>query len=135
MNNPFQSDAFGKLVLRLTLGLLIAFHGVSKVMNPGRTLESMNGLLTAAGLPTYLAYGVFIGEVLAPILIVLGIYSRIGGLIVVINMIFAVLLAHTAQLLTLSKSGGWALELQAFYLLTGLALIFLGSGRIAVKPD
>lgn len=135
MNNPFQSDAFGKLVLRLTLGLLIAFHGVSKVMNPGRTLESMNGLLTAAGLPTYLAYGVFIGEVLAPILIVLGIYSRIGGLIVVINMIFAVLLAHTAQLLTLSKTGGWALELQAFYLLTGLALIFLGSGRIAVKPD
>jgi putative oxidoreductase len=50
-------------------------------------------------------------------------------------MIFALLLAHSAQLLTLSKTGGWALELQGFYLLTGLALFFLGSGRIAVKPD
>jgi putative oxidoreductase len=135
MNIPFQSDSFGKLVLRLTLGLLISFHGISKVMNPGRTLESMNGLLTAAGLPTYVAYGVFIGEVLAPILIILGIYSRIGGLIVVINMVFAVLLAHSTQLLTLSKSGGWALELQGFYLLTGLALFFLGSGKMAIKPD
>jgi len=135
MKIPFQSDALGKLILRLTLGLLISFHGISKVMHPVRTLDTMSGLLTAAGLPTYLAYGVFIGEVLAPILIVLGIYSRIGGLIVVINMIFALLLAHSAQLLTLTKTGGWALELQGFYLLTGLALFLLGSGRIAVKPD
>ncbi len=135
MKIPFQSDAFGKLVLRLTLGLLMSFHGIAKVMHPVRTLDTMSGLLTAAGLPTYLAYGVFVGEVLAPILIVLGIYSRIGGLIVVINMIFALFLAHSAQLLTLAKTGGWALELQGFYLLTGLALFFLGSGRIAVKPD
>lgn|ERR1035437_3960384 len=135
MNIPFKSDALGKLVLRLTLGILIAFHGISKLMSPARTLESMTGLLAAAGLPTYLAYGVFIGEVLAPIFIILGIYSRIGGLIVVINMIFAVLLVHTAQLLTLTKTGGWALELQGFYLLTGLVLFFLGSGKIAVKPD
>jgi len=135
MNTPFQSDALGKLVLRLTLGLLLSFHGISKVMNPAQTLDSMSGLLTAAGLPTYLAYGVFVGEVLAPILIALGIYSRIGGLIVVINMVFAVLLAHATQLLSLSKSGGWALELQAFYLFTGLALLFLGSGKMAVRPD
>lgn len=135
MNIPFQSDALGKLILRLTLGLLLLLHGIAKVMNPARTLDSMNGMLTAAGLPTYLAYGVFAGEVLAPILIILGIYSRIGGLIVVVNMIFAVLLAHATQLLSLTKTGGWALELQGFYLLTGLALFFLGSGKMAVKPD
>lgn len=135
MNVLFQSDAWGKLVLRLTLGSLMLFHGISKLMNPTRTLESMNGLLAAAGLPTFLAYGVFAGEVLAPILIILGIYSRIGALIVVINMIFALLLAHTAQLFTLAKTGGWALELQGFYLLTGLALMLLGSGRMAVRPD
>ncbi len=135
MSNLLESDAWGKLVLRLTLGSLLLFHGISKVMNPARTLESMNGLLTAAGLPTFLAYGVFAGEVLAPILIILGIYSRIGGLMVMINMIFALLLAHTTQLFTITKTGGWALELQGFYLLTGLALLLLGSGRIAVKPD
>lgn len=135
MNIPFKSDALGKLLLRLTLGILMSFHGIAKLMSPARTMESMNGLLAAAGLPTYLAYGVFIGEVLAPVLIILGIYSRIGGLIVVINMVFAILLAHSAQLLVVTKTGGWALELQGFYLLTGLTLFFLGSGKIAVKPD
>jgi len=135
MKIPFQSDALGKLILRLTLGSLMLFHGISKGMNPVRTVESMSGRLAAAELPTYLAYGVFAGEILAPVLIILGIYSRIGGLMVVINMIFAVLLVHAAQLLTLTKTGGWALELQGFYLLTGLALCFLGSGKLAIRPD
>ena len=135
MNIPFQSDALGKLILRLTLGSLLLFHGISKVMNPVRTLDSMGERLAAVGLPTYVAFGVFAGEVLAPILIILGVYSRIGGLLVVINMLFALYLVHTTQLLTLSKSGGWGLELQGFYLLTGLALFFLGSGKLALKPD
>lgn len=135
MKISINGDALGKLVLRLTLGILILFHGVSKVMHPIGAIAYVSGQLTSANLPTFIAYGVFVGEVLAPIMIVLGIYSRIGGLIVVINMIFALALVHGAQLFSLAKTGGWALELQGFYLLTGLALIFLGSGRIAVKPD
>ncbi len=135
MKIPFQSDALGKLVLRLTLGILLSLHGIAKVMHPVRTLDAMSGMLAGAGLPTELAYGVFVGEVLAPILIILGFHSRLGGLIVVINMIFAVLLAHSTQLLSLTKNGGWALELQGFYLLTALALFFLGSGKIALRPD
>ena len=132
---PFQSDALGKLILRLALGILLLFHGVSKLMNPAGAIKYVSAQLTAAGLPEFLAYGVFVGEVLAPVLIILGLYARIGGLIAVINMVFAVLLAHSTQLLTLSKTGGWTLELQAFYLFTGLALFFLGSGKMAVKPD
>lgn len=135
MNIPFQSDALGTLILRLTLGILLLFHGISKVMNPTRTLESIGGLLAAAGLPTYLAYGVFVGEALAPILIILGVYSRIGALLVVINMLAAFWLAHMTQLLSLTKSGGWTLELQGFYLFMALALFFLGSGKLAAKPD
>jgi putative oxidoreductase len=135
MKISIDGDALGKLVLRLTLGILILFHGVSKAMHPTGAIAYVSGQLTSANLPTFIAYGVFVGEVLAPIMIVLGIYSRIGGLIVVINMIFALALVHGAQLFSLGKTGGWALELQGFYLLTGLALFFLGSGRIAVKPD
>jgi len=104
-------------------------------MHPVVAIAYVDGRLAAAHLPTFLGYGVFIGEVLAPILILLGIASRIGGLIVVIDMVFAVVLVHGGQLGALTKTGGWALELQSFYLLTGLALFFLGSGKIAVKPD
>src|ERR1035437_7007507 len=121
MKNSINGDALGKLVLRLTLGILILFHGVSKAMHPTGAIAYVSGQLTGANLPTFIAYGVFVGEVLAPIMIVLGIYSRIGGLIVVINMIFALALVHGAQLFSLAKTGGWALELQGFYLFVGFA--------------
>lgn len=134
MNNPFQNDALGKLILRLTVGILMLFHGVSKILNPG-SLEYIGGQLTKTGLPSALAYGVYLGEVVAPLMIILGIYARFGGLLIVGNMIFAIVLAHAGELFSLTKNGAWALELQGFYLLCGLAILFLGSGRIAVKPD
>ena len=58
-----------------------------------------------------------------------------GGLIIVINMLFAVLLVHTGDILALTEHGGWRLELQAFYLFGALAIAFLGSGKYAVRPD
>ncbi len=68
-------------------------------------------------------------------MIILGIYARFGGLLIAGNMIFAIVLAHAGELFSLTKNGAWALELRGFYLLCGLAISFLGSRRIAVKPD
>jgi putative oxidoreductase len=135
MTYPFQSDDAGKLILRLTVGGLILFHGVSKVLNPSGAMAMIGGGLTVMGLPAFIAYGVYIGEVLAPLMIIFGVFSRIGGLLVVGNMIFAIMLVHMTQIFTMGKTGGWALELQGFYLLCGFALYFLGSGKFAVKPD
>lgn len=50
-------------------------------------------------------------------------------------MLFALVLTHRAELFTLTEMGGWALELQAFFLFSGLAILLLGSGRLALKPD
>ena len=52
--------------------------------------------------------------------------------VVAVNMVVAVYLVHRQELFTLSKSGGWALELQGFYFLTALALVLLGAGRFSV---
>jgi putative oxidoreductase len=134
MNYPFQGDAAGKLILRLTVGVLILFHGVAKILHPA-ALDFISKQLAGAGLPAAIAYLVYFGEVVAPLMIVLGIFARIGGLIVTVNMIVAILLVHTGDLLAISKTGGWALELQGFYLFCGLAIFFLGSGKFAVKPD
>ena len=128
------NDAAGKLVVRLAVGTLMLFHGIGKVLHPG-TLDFISSNLAAAGLPGMLAYGVYIGEIIAPFMIILGFHARIGGLLVVINMIFAVLLMHSGDLFSLTEHGGWRLELQAFYLFCGLAVLLLGSGRLAVKPD
>lgn len=134
MINPFQNDALGKLILRLTVGVLMLFHGIDKITNTG-SVEFIGGKLAETGLPSAVAYGVYLGEVIAPLMIVFGFFSRVGGLIIAGNMLFAIGLMHTGGVFALTNHGGWALELQGFYLFGALAIVFLGSGRYAFKPD
>jgi len=123
------NDDLGKLVLRATLAILILFHGVSKLITG---VDPVMGMLTKAGLPAGLAFLVYVGEVIAPLMILFGIWARLGAVIVAINMIVAVVLAHGAQLFTMGKTGGWALELQGFYFFTALAVALLGAGRYSM---
>lgn len=134
MGSPFRNDALGKLILRVTVGVLILFHGVHKILHPA-SLDFISKQLASINLPTALAYGVYVGEVIAPLMVILGFFSRLGGLLIFGNMIFALVLAHRDQLFTLTNTGGWALELQGFYLFSGLAILFLGSGKMAIRPD
>jgi len=123
------STDLGKLVLRVVLGVLILFHGVSKLIHgPGFVVDT----LAHAGLPTVIAYGVYVGEVVAPILLLLGVWTRVGALIIMINMIVALALVHLAQLTSLADTGGWALELQGMYLGAALAIALLGAGRFSM---
>lgn len=134
MSSLFHNEAMGKLVLRLTVAVFMLFHGVAKIIHPG-SLEFIGKSLSGIGLPSTIAYAVYVGEIIAPLMVILGFHCRIGGVIIVVNMIFAIMLAHSGDLFSLTKHGGWALELQGFYLFGGLAIALLGSGRFAVKPD
>ncbi|MGS0742364.1 DoxX family protein [Glaciimonas sp. GG7] len=126
------TDDFGKFILRATLAILILFHGISKIINgPGYIV----GLISNAGLPPALGYLVYVGEVIAPLMILLGIWTRVGALIVVVNMLFAFALVHSKQMMTLSSTGGWGLELQGFFLFTAVAILLLGAGRLSIGGD
>ena len=124
----------GRLILRLCVGGLMLFHGVAKIMHPA-SLDFISGMLTANNLPVFLAYAVYIGEVVAPLMVIVGYQARLGGLLIAINMLFALFLAHTGDFFSLSEHGGSAIELQLFYLLSATAVVFLGSGRLAFKQD
>lgn len=126
MNNP----DIGKLILRLSLGLMMLLHGINKLLYG---VSGIAGMLTSHGLPGWFAGGVFIGEIIAPLMVLVGYQTRIGAGLMVINMLFAIFLAHSHQIFTLTSHGGWGIELQAFYLFTALALVFLGSGKYALK--
>jgi len=128
MSNTSMDD-LGKLVLRLTLGILILLHGISKLLNG---IGGIEGMVAAQGLPAFLAWAVYIGEVVAPLLLIFGVYARLGGLLIAANMVVAIMLAHSKQLFTLTGSGGWSLELQGMFLATGLAIALLGAGRYSV---
>lgn len=128
-NNSNCADT-GKLIMRATLAILILFHGVSKLINGADFITS---LVAQAGLPPIVGNLVYIGEVIAPLMVLLGLWARIGGLIIAINMVVAILLVHTGELLQITQTGGWALELQAMFLATAVAVFFLGAGRFSIQ--
>lgn len=122
-------EQLGKLILRLTLAGLMLFHGIAKLIGG---VDPIAGMLTNAGMPPQLAYLVLVGEILAPLLILAGVWTRMAALVIALNMAVAVLLAHRADLLKMTSHGGWALELQAFFLFTALAIALLGAGRYSM---
>ena len=124
-----RSDDTGKLILRLALGVLILLHGIAKISSG---VNGIAGGLSAQGLPGALAYLVYIGEVLAPVLIIAGIYTRPAAWIVAINMLAAIWLVHMKDLFVLGKNGGWALELQGMFLFAAIAVALMGAGRFSV---
>ena len=132
MANGPSSDAMsdlGRLVLRLVLGILILFHGVAKITGG---IAFVTGGVEKYGLPPALGYLVYVGEVIGPLLVIFGLWTRVGAFFILVNMIVAVLLAHTTQLFMIAKTGGYQLELQAMYLFGALAVMLLGAGRYSV---
>ena len=119
----------GKFILRAVLAAMLLFHGVAKLHNG---IGFVADMLAKAGLPAVFGYGVYIGEVVAPLFLLAGLYTRAAALVVAINMIVAVSLAHTSQFFTINDTGGWALELQGMYFFTAVALVLLGAGRYSV---
>ena len=124
------SSDLGKLILRLALGVMILLHGIAKLLHGIGPIE---GMVTGMGLPAFMAYGVFLGEVVAPILVILGFYGRIGAIVIAINMLFAIALAHSGEIFSLNSHGAWAIELQGMFLFTALALALMGPGRFSIN--
>lgn len=119
----------GKLLLRLTVGGLVLLHGIAKVIGGP---DYIVGLVEKAGLPGSFGYAVYLGEVVAPLALILGVWTRIAALVVAANMAVAVALVHMHELFALSRTGGWALELQGMFFFTALAIAMIGPGRYAL---
>ena len=126
----FQNSDVAKLLLRISVGLMMLFHGVEKIMNG---INGVKHLTINAGFPEFLAYGVYIGEVVVPIFIILGLYARVASLFLAINMAMAIFLAYGNSLFALGKNGAPLIELPLFYFILSIVIFLLGSGRYAVN--
>jgi len=124
-----MQDDLGRLLLRVTVGGLLLFHGMYKLLNGIAPIQAM---VAAHNLPDALAYGVYLGEIVGPVFLILGLFARVGGLLIAVNMIVAVLLARAGAVLAFGPSGGYALELEALYLFGALAVALIGAGRYSV---
>ena len=122
-------DDVAKLILRLTVGLLLLVHGVTKITGG---IGFVMGALTKAGMPADLGYLVYVGEVLAPILLIVGAWTRPAALVAAINLAVAVWLVGIGRLFSINQYGGYALELEAMFLFTAIAIALLGAGRYSI---
>lgn len=126
-----KNTDLGLLILRIVTATLMLLHGIAKIGNT----SFIEGLLAEKGLPAFLSYGVYITEIIAPILIIIGFRTRLSALVLVFGSLTAIFLAHTQQLFLLNQGGGWELELIGLFMSAGITLFFTGGGKIAVSSS
>lgn len=122
-------DDMGRLLLRLAVGGLMLFHGLHKLFHG---VDGISGMLVAKGLPGFMAYGVLIGEVVAPCLLIVGILTRPAALVLAFTMVVAWLMVGTGKTFALDAVGAWAIESLVYYFVAALAIACLGAGRYAL---
>lgn len=125
-----KNNDLGLLVVRVSFGLLMLLHGIAKLQHGTGFIAD---LLSSFGLPSGIAYGVYIGEIIAPLMLILGYKTRIATLIIAFTMVVAGYLVHSADFFSLSETGGWALELVGLFFFGTLALFFTGGGRYSIS--
>lgn len=126
--NCLATDA-ALLLARLGVGGMMLLHGIGKLTGGIVWLEQ---LLQLNGMPAFLAYGVYLGEIVAPLMLIVGFAVRPAAFILLVNMVFAVGLTHADDLWLLSPQGGWMLEVQGLYMLFAVVLMLSGGGRFSV---
>ena len=108
--------------LRLSVGLIFILHGAGKV-NPG-FLNFMGRL----GLPPEMQYLIVLAEVGGGIVLIFGIFSRIGAAVISIVMLGAIFLVKGAQ----SIDGDGGVEFDLILLAAALVIMIAGPGRVSI---
>lgn len=127
-----KNNDLGLLLIRLALGFLMLLHGIAKLTHG---VDFLGDIFKNLGLPSFFAYSVYIGEVIAPVLIIIGYRTRLAALVFAFTMVVAVGMAHASDIFKLSETGGWALELQGLYFFGAITLFFTGAGKYAASTN
>lgn len=127
-----KNESLGIFTLRVSLGVLMLLHGIAKIQ---KGVGGIAGMMEQSGLPSFFANGVYVGEVIAPILLIVGFRTRIASILFAGTMVVAVVIAHGSDIVKLTQSGGWAIELQALYFFGAVTLFFTGGGKYALSNN
>lgn len=115
----------GLLALRLALGAVMIGHGYSKIFGG---LHHHVEFVSSLGLPGWLAYPSAAAEFFGGILVVIGLFTRIGGLAICIDLVVAIWKVHWKH--GLLGDGGYQFPLALATI--AFALIFFGAGPIGL---
>jgi len=127
-----HNEDLGKFILRMVISGLLIFHGLHFLTGETNQLTNLGVL----GIPEFIGYpGAVALEIVAPILAMLGIFTRVAGAGMAVFMILAIGLRHLNDHLYTLGAGGDAyfLERQFMYLWGSVAIMFLGSGKLGLN--
>jgi putative oxidoreductase len=130
---PARNADAGLLLLRLILAVVLLFHGVFKFEHG---IDWMRGPLSRVGLPLAAGYGAYVAELVAPVMLILGVWTRIAALFVVGDMVMALVTVMGPQILVAKQGGGaWGVEVEAMILVIALCLFLSGGGKYGAVAD
>lgn len=113
----------GLLILRVPVsGIMIFAHGLSKLENPDQFIEGLASKGYPA--PAVLGYMSISAETLFPLLIILGLFTRVSAVIAAGNMLVAGLVHH----IMLSGDPFNAYERALLYLIVFICIAIAGAG-------
>lgn len=126
-----HNEDLGKFILRMVISGLLIFHGL-------HFLTGETNQMTALGLifiPEFIGYPAAVTlEIVAPILAMLGIFTRLAGAGMAVFIIFAIGLNHYDHFFLLGDRGdAYFLERQFMYLWGAVAIMFLGGGKLGLN--
>ena len=125
VNRTLSHEDAGKLLLRLAVGGLMLFHGLHKLLDG---VGGISGMLVAKRLPGFIAYGVLVGEVVAPCLLILGVLTRPAALVLAFTMVVAWLMVGLGKTFALDAVGAWAIENLVYFFVGALAIALWAPG-------
>jgi putative oxidoreductase len=117
------------LVLRLAVGVVMAFHGWDKIGD----VEGFAGFVDSLGIPapTLMAYVVTYLELFGGIALILGLATRYVSALFAIEMVFTIALVKIDVGL-IAAEGGAGAELDLLILAIALSLLLTGAGSWSV---
>ena len=126
---PSPAASLGLLVLRVVVGAIFAAHGAQKIFEftlPG-TIESFTAM--GVPLPAIAAPLVAFVEFGGGILLALGFFTRVVGIMLAIDMVVALVLVHLSAGLWVGNGG---YEFVAVLGVAALALALIGAGHFSL---
>jgi putative oxidoreductase len=120
------------LLFRISIAFTMLIYGATKLVYGNDFIETV---VLDYGLPKFFSYGVYVGEIIAPILIIIGFRTKLSGLVFALNCIVAFLLVQIPNVFKLNEFGGWYLGLLFIYIIFGIALFLSGGGKYSVSTS
>ncbi|MGB0869379.1 MAG: DoxX family protein [Flavobacteriales bacterium] len=119
------------LFLRLGLGITILPHGYQKISDFGNMVDLLSGHY---GLPTLIAILVILIEFFSPILLLIGVFTRINALLLAIVLFGAAFfhLEHGFFMNWLGNQSGEGYQFSLLYVLCAMAAVVIGGGKLSI---